>query len=111
MNESEYMNLHEAMWRRELTAEEETELRSYLLVHPEAQLECEEEKAVTALLVKLPDKALSSNFTAQLLQQLDLETRETEHAVPVIRLRVLSWLPRFALVSLVIGVGGVGYQR
>ncbi len=111
MNESEYMKLREAIWRRELTAEEETRLRSYFLVHPEAQLDYEEEKAVTALLVKLPDQGLSSNFTAQLLQRLDLETRETERAVPVIRWRGLSWLPRFALASLVIGVSGVGYQR
>jgi len=113
MNESEYMRLREATWRRELTAEEETVLRSYLLVHPEAQLDWDEEKAITALLVKLPDKPLSSNFTSQLLQRIDLETRERDRVTASGSgwRRLSRWLPRFAVAGLVIGMGGVGYQQ
>src|SRR5260221_4965878 len=109
MNESEYMKLREAMWRRDLTAEEEAGLRSYFLVHPEAQFDWEEEKAITVLLTKLPDERLSSNFTAQLLQRIDLEARRPEGTIGSRRLS--QWFPRFALAGLVIGLGGVGYQQ
>ena len=112
MNESEYMQLREAAWRRQLNPEEERRLQSYLLIHPEAQVDWEEEKAITSLLLKLPDEPLASNFTAQLLQRLDMETgpqRRTADGLDWWKWR--RFLPRFALAALVISAGGIGYQQ
>ena len=113
MTDSEYMSLRQAAWRRALTADEKARVRSYLVVHAEAQQDWDQEMALNQILVNLPDVPVSSNFTAKVLQAIDLDQlREGKHSHShdwLARLRL--WLPRFAVAGLVIGLGGLGYQR
>jgi len=113
MNESEYLQLRELAWRRSLTAEEKTSLQGYLLVHPEAQQDWEEESVLNQLLVGLPNAPLSSNFTARVLQEIDLEELRAQHQRRsgswLDRFRL--WVPRFALAALVMTLGALGYRE
>jgi hypothetical protein len=111
MNESEYMNLREAAWRRPLTAEEKAQLQSYLVIHPESQLEWETDTALNLALSNLPNAPLSSNFTACVLQAIDLEEWRAHRRAPGWMQRMRLWLPRMAVASLVVGLGGLGYQQ
>jgi hypothetical protein len=109
MNESEYMKLREEAWRRPLTADEKRQLQSYLLVHADAQAEWEEEVALTQLLARVPDAPLSSNFTARVIQAIELEELRAQRKGPFAFQWLRSWLPRFAVAGLVVGLGGFGY--
>jgi anti-sigma factor RsiW len=111
MNESEYMNLRETAWRRPLTAEEKARLQSYLVVHPEAQFEWESDAGLNMALANLTDAPLSSNFTARVLQAIELEElRQSRRSSGWFR-NIRLWLPRFAVAGLVVGLGGLGYQQ
>jgi len=111
MTDSEYMSLREAAWRRALTVDEKARLQSYL-VHAEAQQDWDQETALNQALLNLPDAPLSSNFTAQVLQAIDLDELRAQYEPSAAWLaRLRSWLPRFAVAGLVIGLGGLGYQR
>jgi hypothetical protein len=111
MNESEYLSLREIAWRRPLNADEKARLQSYLVVHPEAQPDWESELVLNQALLSLRGPSVSSNFTARVLHALELEElkerRESPSWLPNIRL----WLPRFAVAGLVLGLGGLGYQK
>jgi hypothetical protein len=113
MNESDYLEMREIAWRRPLTADEKSALQGYLLVHPEAQIEWEEDAALNQILDGVPDVPLSSNFTARVLQAVDLEEsrekRQWRSGSWLSRLR--AWLPRFAVAGLVAALGGLGYQQ
>jgi anti-sigma factor RsiW len=111
MNESDYMNLREAAWRRPLTAEEKAQLQSYLVIHPESQLEWEGDTALNLALSNLPNAPLSSNFTARVLQAIELEELRAHRRAPSWMHRMRLWLPRMAVASLVVGLGGLGYQQ
>jgi hypothetical protein len=113
MNESEYLELREIAWRRPLTADERSSLQGYLLVHPDAHIEWEEDAALNQLLANVPDAPLSSNFTARVLQAIDLEElrEERKQRAESWLSRLRSWLPRFAVAGLVAGLGGLGYQQ
>src|SRR5438876_5960014 len=115
MTDSEYLSLREAAWRRPLTADEKARLQPYLLVHAEAQHDWDQEAALNQALLTLPDIPPSSNFTARVLQSVELDesrkrsgrARQSHPWLGGLR----SWLPRFAVAGLVIGLGGLGYQR
>ena len=113
MTDSEYLSLREAAWRRPLTAGEKARLQSYLLVHAEAQHDWDQELVLNQVLQNLPDVPLSSNFTARVLQAIELDELRNRGDIQshawLARLR--RWLPRFAVAGLVIGLGGLGYQR
>ena len=113
MNESDYLKLVELAWRRPLTADEKSSLQAYLLVHPDAQRDWEEETVLNQLLAGVPDAPVSSNFTARVLQAIDLEERREGRGQRsgnwLNRLRL--WLPRFAVAGLVVALGGLGYQE
>src|SRR5437870_4994810 len=111
MNESEYMKLREEAWRRPLTADEKRQLQSYLLVHADAQAEWEEEAALTQLLVRVPDAPLSSNFTARVIQAVELEELRAQPKGIFTLPRLRTWLPRLAITGLVVGLGAFGYQE
>src|SRR3954463_15542185 len=113
MTDSEYMSLREAAWRRPLTADEKATLQSYLLVHAEAQQDWDQEMALNQVLLNLPDIPLSSNFTARVLQAVELDELQAHQAGQsnAWLIRVRRWLPRFAVAGLVVGLGGLGYQR
>ena len=111
MTESEYLEWREIAWRRRLTPEEKSDLDAYLLVHPEAQHDWEEEAVLSQLLANVSDAPLSSNFTALVLQQIDLEERRAGRALGTWLQRLRSWLPRFAVAVLVVGLAGLGYRQ
>jgi hypothetical protein len=68
MNDSEYQQLLETAWRRELTPAQRARLLSLLAERPEASVDWESEEALTRVLRRLPEPALSSNFTALVLR-------------------------------------------
>ena len=101
MNDIRQKQLMEASWRRTLTPEEESELQLHLASHPDKQEEWEEDLALTGALHNLRDAPLSSNFTSQVLDAIDRETRPARNAPDV--KSPLEWLrrlmPRFAFVA------------
>lgn len=112
MTDPEYMRLREAAWRRPLTSDEKARLQGYLLVHAEAQQDWEQESALNQVLLKLPDAPLSSNFTARVLQAVELDELEIARQPSTGWLnRIRQWLPRFAVAALVLGLGGLGYEQ
>lgn len=60
-------------FRRELTPEEESRLESYFAANPQARSQWEEDRALGRAVQSLPDVPVSSNFTAGVLQALDLD--------------------------------------
>src|SRR6185436_14507392 len=69
-----YKRLRELSWRRPLTESEQAELRAWLAAHPEAEDDWETEKHLSAMLHKLPDAPVPSNFTARVRQAVEQET-------------------------------------
>ena len=107
MNESFYQELREISWRRKLTPEEETQLQGWLTAHPEKQAEWELEQSLSEQLRHLSNAPLSSNFTSQVMQALDVELARQEREGRGGR-NWLQWLhkfaPRLAPVSLALVV-------
>ena len=70
--------------RRELTPEEESRLESYFSANPRLRAEWEEERALSRAVQSLPDLAVSSNFTARVLEEVDLaeNARERQQSRP-----------------------------
>jgi anti-sigma factor RsiW len=87
-----------------LTPQEEAELQAYLLAHPEKQALWEEDLNLNRLLRQLPDAAISTNFTAQVMQAVRGEQRtRSEHRtgqVPVWR-----WITAGGWLSKAVGLG------
>src|SRR5437867_3289304 len=112
MNDETYNELLEASWRRKLTAEEQAQLRAWLLAHSEAQADWEEEALLTQQLERLPNAPLSSNFTAQVMQKLDLDLargeRERKQRPRPVWARLVS---RYASVILMALLAGFGVHR
>jgi anti-sigma factor RsiW len=110
MNDPVYQRLRETAWRRKLTPAEEVELRVWLAAHPEAVAECELEFALSDALVKLPNAAVPSNFTARVLQGIE---RRPMRAARSRRRWTWNWnylLPRAALTIMVAGGVVFGYR-
>ena len=107
MQNSEYEELKEASWRRPLTAAERARLREWLAAHPQAQASWEAEAALNGLLRRMPSAAVSSNFTARVLQAAQrLPAKPTWRS----RLEMFPWLPagwrpRMALAAAMICSG------
>ena len=61
----------------ELSPEEESRLEAWLAAHPDERAAWEQDRALGRALQSLPDAPVSSNFTARVMQELDLaEARE-----------------------------------
>ena len=114
MSESDYQELREIGWQRKLTADEEARLQSFLLIHPELAQDWEEEAALNQILEQLPSPPVSSNFTARVLQSIDLEEAQAERATRK-TFQFPSWLralaPRAVLAALLLSLGGLAYVR
>jgi hypothetical protein len=116
MNEQDYNQLREQGWRRRLTEHEHAELQEYLATHPAAREEWQDETALNELLEILPAAPpVSSNFTARVLQVVQLET------ITIIRRErsfgwfpsrwLLSWLPKTAVAAVLIGSAFIAYHE
>jgi anti-sigma factor RsiW len=57
----------------ELSPEEESRLEAWLAAHPDARAGWEADRALGRALQSLPAAPVSSNFTARVMQELDLE--------------------------------------
>jgi hypothetical protein len=73
MNEAQFNDLLEAAWRRELAASEREALLAYTEAHPEARTRLDEELAIGGLLSRLPEAHVPSNFTWQVMREIERE--------------------------------------
>jgi negative regulator of sigma E activity len=95
-------NPHEPLWRRKLTAAE----RAALCPQPEL----EREARLTEALAKIPDAAVPSNFTARVLDAIEVEEKQAVRS----QSWALNWRrlwPRVAVAAAVLIFAGVGIQR
>jgi anti-sigma factor RsiW len=105
---------NELTWRRKLNASEEARLRAWLRTYPEAQAQFESETALNEALDSLPNAPVASNFTARVLQAVELEKSRAEQALPANRallFRLLRWLPRTAVAALTVALALLSYQH
>lgn len=113
MKQSEYQKLTETSWRRPLTAAEQARLHAWLAEHPDSLESWEEEAALNGLLRRLPGAAVSSNFTARVVQAaLRLPPK------PAWRRRLelfpwfpARWIPRMALAAAMVGSGLLSFHE
>ncbi len=113
MQQTEFQKLVEASWKRPITPSERTQLRDFLAAHPEFQEAWDEEAALSGMLRRMPTPAVSSNFTARVLQaatRAELESGWRQ------RLGAISWLsnawvPRAALGAAMICSGMLSYHQ
>lgn len=100
--ETKPSNPNESLWRRPLTEAERAALRG----QPEAELEAR----LTQALAKLPDAPVPSNFTARVLDAIELEEMQAARS----RDWTLNWRalwPRVAVAAAVLVFAGVSIQR
>lgn len=113
MNQPDPSKFREINWRRPLSDAEQAELRAVLAKNPGALADLEMETELTRALAKLPNAPVSSNFTARVLQAVELEAKRgachPENSF-LAWLR-LGWLPKFAFATLLVCAGLAGYQR
>src|SRR5580658_5059972 len=113
MQDAEYQNLTEASWRRPLTAVERTRLRQLLEAHPEWQESWHEDAALNGLLRRLPSAAVSTNFTARVVQAARRvparpawrRWRESFPWLPA------GWVPRVALGAAMVCCGLLSFHQ
>jgi anti-sigma factor RsiW len=79
----------------ELTPEEQGRLQELLATLPE-RVAWEEDRALGRALQSLPDVPVSSNFTARVMQELDLEETRAEQTRRAPRRGWLAFWPRLA---------------
>ncbi len=99
--------LRELVWRRGLTEAERIELGAQL----KSQADLELESSLTGALQRLPDVAVPSNFTAQVLQAVQ---REESQSMRRVGWHGWNWrllVPRFAVAAAVVVMAGVTFQR
>ena len=114
MKTPEYNNLRESSWRRPLTPTEQAAVEQYLAENPDARADWEVDAQLNRALERLPDAAaVSSNFTARVLETVRLEAAAAERE----RSRGgFAWrnfrrfIPRLAAVALAMGLGVAGWR-
>lgn len=105
-------DLRELNWRRKLTPSEAARLRAWLEAHPEAEVDCDLEAALTDALDRMPCAPVSSNFTARVLQAVELDAAR-ERSARQWRFWQWrpAWLPRVAVVAVVLGLAVVSVEQ
>ena len=113
MNQSDPNKFREANWRLPLTDAGQAGLRAALAKNPEALADLEIEVGLTRALAKLPNAPVSSNFTARVLQAVELEAKRQERrpAKSVFAWLRRGWLPKTAVASLVVCAGLFALHR
>ena len=91
--------------RREMSPDEELRVEAFLATHPELRADWEENAAVGRALGDLRDAPVSSNFTARVLSEIEVEERTTSRRTAEIPLW-LRWRellrPRVSWAALVV---------
>src|SRR5579859_4217742 len=98
-----FEHLREQAWRGKLSPGQEAQLQEWLAAHPQAREDWESESGVNEALGRLPDVAVPSNFTARVLQALELEAAAAQRKVARTRWFARQWLwRRVAACSIVL---------
>jgi hypothetical protein len=112
VNESDYNQLKEKGWRRELTPAEAAELQAWLAGHPGSLADWEDETRLNEAINRLPDAPVPSNFTSRVLQALERESAAEKRAhVPARKWSLRYLLPGTAAVALILGLGLLAHQH
>jgi hypothetical protein len=116
MHHSDQSRLAEALRRDQLTSDDEASLQAYLANHPDERHFWEEELALNQLLRQLPKAAVSSNFTARVMQAL----RQQQSAARLASAAAPGWwqgwtrerwLPTSAIASAVLCLAIFSYHQ
>jgi anti-sigma factor RsiW len=97
-----------------LTAAEEARLAEWLETHPDDRADWELEQSLNGALDRLPDAPVSSNFTARLMQSVELEKRRTEREAQTSGWRLGNpwrWVLRGGLASAILAAGLLTVQQ
>jgi hypothetical protein len=105
MNPPELEHLMDLARRRVLRPDEVARLTALLEQSPEAWPDRDAELALTRLLKHLPDAPLSSNFSARVMQAIDLEDQRKAGARPAAT-RLPRWLVRLGWATATVAVVG-----
>ncbi len=113
MNDPVYQELLEISLRRPLTPAEEKRLQTLMRERPDLSTHWAGEQNLDHLLRRLPPAPLSTNFTARVLQAVELEQRATVRQArrPWLPWLSLRWTRQAALASLVLGAGLLAHQQ
>jgi hypothetical protein len=116
MNDQEYNRLRELSWRRRLTHAEEAAVHEYLSANPQSRDDWQVEAELNLLLEQLPEAPpVASNFTARVLQAVQLEDAARERTparASWISWRFLhGWLPKAAVAGVALAVFSIGYHQ
>ena len=112
MNDAAFNQLLDTALRRKLTAEEEARVQAGLARDPRARAVWEEERALSQLLNGLPDAPLASNFTAQVLQAVERDSRRHRHTPKLLRWSGLRRpAQQWATACLAVVLAILGYWR
>ena len=111
MNDDQIQSgMREILWRRNLTDAERNELLARLAAQPAARRDFELESALNAALSKLPQSNVPSNFTARLLERVELEERRGNRRTGWAGWTWRRLVPRIAVAVAVIGLTGLTYH-
>jgi anti-sigma factor RsiW len=111
MNDAAFNQLLDTALRRKLSAEEEARVQAFLARDPRARAVWEAEMALNQLLNGLPDAPLASNFTAQVLQAVDRDSRHRRAS------KLFRWVglrppaQRYAAACLAVVLAALGYWK
>lgn len=112
-NNEAYERLREARWRKCLNPSEKAELQRLLQAAPGLEADWRLEEGLSRAVEALPNVAVPSNFTARVLQGIELAESAGARGARSLawRDRVRSWLPRLALGSAVVVLGLFSYSQ
>jgi anti-sigma factor RsiW len=105
-----FEHFREQAWRGNLLPNQEAQLREWLAAHPEAREDWEAELGLSEALERMPDVSVPSNFTARVLQAVELDKVSKERTA---HRHSWSWhrsVVRWAAACVVILAGFVTYQ-
>ena len=95
----------------ELSPEEESKIEAWLAAQPGARAAWEQDRALGRALQSLPDAPVSGNFTARVMQELDLETARARRAAAASRGWRLLW-PRLGWATVAaLALAVIGTQQ
>lgn len=111
MNESLENKLRELNWRRPLSGTEQAELLASLAQNSNPLAEWQSEAELTRLLTELRDVPVPSNFTARVLEMVELDAKRQQRGFAPLWSAWLKrgWLPKTA-IALLIGAALFGYH-
>ena len=111
--DAEFQKLQETSWRRPLTEAESARLSALLGAHPEWQESWERDAALNGLLRRMPPAAVSSNFTARVVQAAQRIPPKPawRRRLEAFRWFPEGWAPRLGLAAAMICCGLLSFHE